>query len=162
MEISQACAAHQRHGPEECRSHGVLSIPKKQRGNSDSIEKRPSNSDFKDDPLISRPIESLTLLQELLIPSSGRKVRLRALLDFGCTKCLISPTMVGKLVVHLKRPKNPITFCQLDGSIAGGIPAMFGASHGKPHQDFNFFHGTRDGMPPHLRADMVKSDGTHA
>lgn len=137
--------------------------PKSGGGTLTPLEKDPgpSNSDFKDDPLISRLIEPVTLPQELWIPSSGRKVRLKALLDSGCTRCLISPTLVGKLGVHLKRPKNPIAFCQLDGSIVGGIPAMFDIeplelamrNHTKT---LIFFHGTRDGMALHLRADMAK------
>lgn len=61
----------------------------------------------------------------MLIPSSGRKVALMTLLDLGCTHCLISPTLVGKLGTHLRWIKQPITFCQLDRSIAGGVLATF-------------------------------------
>lgn len=55
----------------------------------------PSNSNFEDDPLVSGPIEPITLPLELLIPSLGKKVKLRAFQDLGCIRCLISPNLVG-------------------------------------------------------------------
>lgn len=102
--------------------------PKSRGGTLTPSEKGPSqsDSDLEDDPLVSGPIELVTLPLELLIPSLGRRVKLRALLDSGCTRCLIIPTLVGKLGVHLKNLENPITFCQLDGSVGrSGVPATF-------------------------------------
>lgn len=85
----------------------------------------PFDSDYNDNLLVSRPITPITMPIELLIPSLEKKVALKSLLDSGCTKCLISPNLVGKLWVCLRRLKNPISFCQLGGSVAGGIPATF-------------------------------------
>lgn len=46
----------------------------------------PAESNLKDDPLVSGLIKPVTLPLELLIPSSERRVKLRALLDMGCIK----------------------------------------------------------------------------
>ncbi|KAG8124643.1 hypothetical protein E2320_019976 [Naja naja] len=35
------------------------------------------------------------------------------------------PCLVEKLRIRLKQLKVPVVFCQLDGSVAGGIPAIF-------------------------------------
>lgn len=43
----------------------------------------------------------------------------------GCTRCLVNPAVVEKLGVRLKQLNVPIAFCQLDGSVAGGIPVTF-------------------------------------
>lgn len=48
---------------------------------------------------------------------------LKAILDSGCTRCVISPEVVKKL--GLRRLKIPIAFCQLHGSVAGEGPAHF-------------------------------------
>lgn len=42
---------------------------------------RLSESYLKDDPLVSDPIEPVTLLLRLLIPSLGKRVKLTAVLD---------------------------------------------------------------------------------
>lgn len=58
---------------------------------------------------------------ELSLQALGLKATLRALLDSGCTSCLVNPPLVEKLGFHLKLLKVPITFFQLDE----GIPATF-------------------------------------
>lgn len=52
-------------------------------------------------------------------------LHLRGLLESGCTRCLVNPALVEKLGIQLRRLKVLITFCQFDGSVIGGILAMF-------------------------------------
>lgn len=47
------------------------------------------------------------------------------LLDSGCTRCLVSPSVVEKLGIHLRQLKTSVAFSQLDGTLAGGAPATF-------------------------------------
>lgn len=53
-----------------------------------------SDIDYDDDPLVSGLITPLTMPIELLILGIGKKVALKALLDVGYNRCLISPTLV--------------------------------------------------------------------
>lgn len=46
-----------------------------------------------------------------------------ALLDSGCTRCLISPQMIERLGVGLRKLKWHMAFSQLDGLITGRVPA---------------------------------------
>lgn len=55
----------------------------------------------------------------------GCKGFLTALLDSGCTQCLISLGMVEKLGMRLRELKTPTDFSQLDRTVAGGVPATF-------------------------------------
>lgn len=57
--------------------------------------------------------------------SSGHKGSLLALLDLGCTRCLVNSTLVEKLGLQLQEPKVPMAFCQLDGSVAAATPTTF-------------------------------------
>lgn len=82
-------------------------------------------NDYDNDPLVSGLINPITMLIELSIPGKGRKMALTALLDSGCAQCLISRNLVEKLGPPLRNIKDPIAFCQHDGSTAGGIPASF-------------------------------------
>lgn len=81
--------------------------------------------DDDDDPLVSGLITPVTVPIELHFPGSGLEATLRALLDSGCTRCLVNLALVEKLGIWLRRLKVPVTFCQLDGSVVGGIPATF-------------------------------------
>lgn len=84
-----------------------------------------TESDYKDDPLVSGSIDAIKIPLELSIVGTGKKIMLAALLDSGCTHCLISPKLVGKMGESLRRLKTPIVFCQLDGYVAGAILANF-------------------------------------
>lgn len=68
--------------------------------NSDPTGEGPRDSNYDDEPLVSGPIVPITMSIELLIPGMQKKVALKALLDVGCTRCLISPTLVGNLGIH--------------------------------------------------------------
>lgn len=86
-----------------------------------------AESNYENDPLVGGLIDPIMVPLELSILGSGKKVTLAALLDSGCTCCLISPKLVGKMGAPLRRLETPIAFCQLDGSFAWGIPASFAA-----------------------------------
>lgn len=78
-----------------------------------------------DDTLVSGPIMPVMIPIELIIQSSGIKANLSALLDLCCTRSLANSALVEKLGIQLKWLKVPVAFCQLDGSVAGSILAMF-------------------------------------
>lgn len=103
--------------------HRVQLLCKVGKRNSDPTGERPGDvrSNYNNEPLVRGPIVPVTMLIELLIPGMEKKVVLKALPGLGCTRCLI--TLVGKLEIRLRRLKELISFCQRDGSIAGGIPA---------------------------------------
>lgn len=65
--------------------------------------------------LLSKPVEPVTLPLRLFIPSQKDRVT-----GLGCTKCLISPALMGRLGILLWKLKTPISFCQLDESVEGG------------------------------------------
>lgn len=48
-----------------------------------------------------------------------------ALLDLGCTRCMVSPEVVEKLGLRYKQLMVPIAFCQLDRTVAQGVRAHF-------------------------------------
>lgn len=113
-------------GPKRLGDRGVHSLPQMRGENSDPTGGRPgANSELDDNPLVSGPIAPVTMPIELQLPGTGQKASLRALLDSGCTRCLVSPALVEKLRIRPRRLKCPIAFCQLNGSVVGGIPAMF-------------------------------------
>ncbi|KAG8141461.1 hypothetical protein E2320_007083 [Naja naja] len=90
-------------------------------------------------------------------PLPEKTVKLSALLDTGCTRCLINPTLVGKLGIHLWKLKTPpITFCQLARSVMGEEgreePANFchrtlGNNHGDPYERLIFIVAPRMEWP---------------
>lgn len=96
---------------------------KPREGTPTSSEEDQGFSDSDYDPLVSGLILPMTMPIELLIPGMEKRVSLKALLDSGCIRCLISLTLAGNLGLHQRRPKNLISFCQLDWSVTGGIPA---------------------------------------
>lgn len=61
-----------------------------------------SDSGMDNDPLVSQPISLVTTPIELVRPSLVCKENLTALLDSGCTRCLVSPSRVEKLGMQLR------------------------------------------------------------
>lgn len=76
-----------------------------------------SNSGADNNALVSHPIIPVTIPVEVVILSSGHRENLITLLNSGCTRCLVSPSMVEKLGMHLRELRVPIAFCQPDGSV---------------------------------------------
>lgn len=83
----------ERDDPEDPRA------PKAEGRAPTSSEDKPGTpeSDYEDGPLVGGPIYLITMPIELSILGTERKMALTALLDSGCTWCLISPALVEKL-----------------------------------------------------------------
>ncbi|XP_062820105.1 uncharacterized protein LOC134294107 [Anolis carolinensis] len=58
----------------------------------------------------------------LLNPETGIQVEADAMLDCGCTRCLITPELANRLGVEPNPLKTPVVFAQLDGTPAYGVP----------------------------------------
>ncbi|XP_058041925.1 uncharacterized protein LOC131199783 [Ahaetulla prasina] len=84
-----------------------------------------TTSESDEDLLVSWTRGPLDIPVNLHVPSSGNKGEMLALLDSGCTRCMISPELVEKMELKLRTLSKPIAFAQLDGSVAGGGPAHF-------------------------------------
>ncbi|KAM6443609.1 uncharacterized protein PHA67_021891 [Liasis olivaceus] len=56
---------------------------------------------------------------------SEAEAKVDALLDSGCTHCLIHPVLASALGLRVRRLREPLTLSQLDGSTAGGGPAQY-------------------------------------
>lgn len=56
-----------------------------------------SDSKEEDDPMATGPISPMTTSVELFVPSSGVRETTTALLDFGCSKCMVSMQTVEKV-----------------------------------------------------------------
>lgn len=87
-----------------------------------------SDSGGEDDPIVSGTIIPMTIRVEVTVASSGCKGLLTALLDSGCTRCLVSTGVVEKLEVQLRELKKTIAFSQLDGTVMGGAWLRFSQS----------------------------------
>lgn len=124
QEASEASLENSRDGPGGVEVVGFTPSPKdgERTPNIPDEHLMDINTDSDDDPLVI----PVTILVELVVPSPGHKENLVALLDLGCTRCLINPALVEKLGLRLKQLKVPMAFfCQLDSSVAGGRAAMF-------------------------------------
>lgn len=87
--------------------------PQKRQENSDPANDDQGLTDLHsdDNSLVSGLV---TIPTEISFRASGLRVTLQALLELGCTRCLVSPALVEKLGFQLRWLKVPITFCQLD------------------------------------------------
>lgn len=70
--------------------------------------------------MVSDTIIPIIARVEITVASLGCKEFLKTLLDSGCTRCLISPGMEGKLGMRLRELKTPISFPQFGGTIVRG------------------------------------------
>ncbi|KAK9395050.1 Retrotransposon-derived protein PEG10 [Crotalus adamanteus] len=112
-----------------------------------------SDDSSEGEPLVSGCITPIFKTVTILIPPMPEAVKVKALIDSGCTRCLISPTLVGNLGIPSRRLEQPISFGQLDGSIAGGVPATLATlpihlSLGNHEEDLTFVV-TPDSLAPH-------------
>ncbi|XP_039213407.1 uncharacterized protein LOC120314410 [Crotalus tigris] len=82
-----------------------------------------SDDDPIDDPMVSEPIAPFILPIVLTSPHSGEQWECKALIDTGCTRCLISRELALEHGIHLHRLAQPVRFEQVDGSLLGGAPA---------------------------------------
>ncbi|KAK9412177.1 hypothetical protein NXF25_003352 [Crotalus adamanteus] len=75
-----------------------------------------------EDPMVSEPIVPFTIPVTLTSPVTSESMPFQALLDTGCTRCLISKGVVQQMRIRVTRLKSPIRFEQVDGSLLGGAP----------------------------------------
>lgn len=78
-----------------------------------------------EDPMVSEPIHPFTIPIVLVSPHSGCRGEYDALIDTGCTQCLISEVVVKKVGIRVRPLRKPVWFKQVDGSLLGGVPATF-------------------------------------
>lgn len=75
------------------------------------------------DPMVSELISPFIIPVTIRHPGTGKEGDLGALIDSGCTQCLIRHLIVEALGVRIVNLKKPITFKQMDGSTLGSSPA---------------------------------------
>lgn len=82
-----------------------------------------SESEIEDDPMVSGPVDHLEVRVDIAASCSGVKGVVKALIDLGRTRCLISQAAVHRLGLHARKLKNPVKFEQVDGTLIGGKAA---------------------------------------
>ncbi|XP_039178262.1 uncharacterized protein LOC120298525 [Crotalus tigris] len=75
------------------------------------------------DPMVSDPISPFVLPIILTSPVTGAKKACQALIDTGCTRCLMSRKVAVDSGFRIYPLPQPIRFEQVDGSLLGGVPA---------------------------------------
>ncbi|KAK9395807.1 RTL1: Retrotransposon-like 1 [Crotalus adamanteus] len=81
------------------------------------------NMDPDEDPMVSQPISPFAIPISLTSPTTGQTGEYQALIDSGCTQCLVSKGVVKKVGIRVHRLARPIHFEQVDGSLLGEAPA---------------------------------------
>lgn len=90
---------------------GTARVPE-MTGNSDEEE------DVQD-PMVSNPIKPF-LIPVALNPRTSRKSDQGALIDSGCTRCLLRCSIAEELGLRMVKMRKSIVFEQMDGSTLGG------------------------------------------
>lgn len=70
--------------------------------------------------MVSNPIHPFVIPVVVWNVRTSATVEQGALIDSGCTHCLIRRTVVDSIGFHLVKLKSPIKFEQMDGSLLGG------------------------------------------
>lgn len=79
-----------------------------------------SEDEGPEDPMVSNPIRPFIIPVTLKKPDGDRGGVYGALIDSGCTRCLINHRVVIDLGLRVVRLHKPIRFEQVDGTILGG------------------------------------------
>lgn len=83
-----------------------------------------SNDNGKDNRMVSEAIHPFAIWSKLVVQKTGAQGEVEAIIDMGCTLCLINLPMVLKLGIEMKTMTQPIQFNQVDESLIVGAPAM--------------------------------------
>lgn len=75
------------------------------------------------DPMVCVPICPFVIPMTLKHLRMGKEVHQGALIDTGCTHCLLQRSIVDNMGLHVVQLRKPIVFEQMDGSTLGGQPA---------------------------------------
>lgn len=70
-----------------------------------------------EDPMVSEPIHPFIIPVTITGPQSGRPGEYGALIDSGCTRCLISQVVAAELGIQVREMPKPMKFKQVDGSL---------------------------------------------
>lgn len=75
------------------------------------------------DPMVTDPVQPFVIPVVLRNPHTGVSSTQGALIDSGCTRCLIRCFIANELGVQVLQLATPIRFEQIDGLVMGGAPA---------------------------------------
>lgn len=75
------------------------------------------------DPMVGAPIWPFMIPVCLTAPERKADGVFEALIDSGCTQCLISLSVINELEVRTQWLAKPLWFEQVDRSLMGGAPA---------------------------------------
>lgn len=74
-----------------------------------------------DDPMVNAPVHPFVIPVQLRNIHTSATLQRQALIDSGCTRCLMARTIVDQLGLHTVPLTLPIRFEQMDGSILGAV-----------------------------------------
>ncbi|KAK9391826.1 hypothetical protein NXF25_017413 [Crotalus adamanteus] len=89
------------------------------------VTEKYDQEDPEQDPMVSSPVVPFTIPICLTNCNSKHHITCQALIDSGCTRCLINRRVVDALGLRLVKLSRPISFEQVDGSLLGGEPASY-------------------------------------
>lgn len=91
------------------------------RGRTDEeLDTGGSDDDGENDPMVCMAIQPFLVSVVLM---ARRRQECKALIDSGCTRCLMSTAVADSLGVKIRKMLRPLSFEQMDGSLLGGQPA---------------------------------------
>lgn len=85
-------ASNQQVGPEEGGSPTTARVP---------LVSYDSEDDGAEDPMVSNPIQPFVIPVTIRRPHTGNGAHYRALIDSGCTWCLINKKVVSELGIRI-------------------------------------------------------------
>uniref|UniRef100_A0A2D4IEP7 Peptidase A2 domain-containing protein n=1 Tax=Micrurus lemniscatus lemniscatus TaxID=129467 RepID=A0A2D4IEP7_MICLE len=83
-----------------------------------------SEEDNQEDTTVSSQVLPFLIPVVLGNQQNGMRGRYGALVDTGCTRCLINQLVVDELKLSVEFMKQPMKFEQVDGSLLGGKPSF--------------------------------------
>lgn len=89
-------------------------------GPSEGLNTSESEDDGESDLMVCMPIKPFVIP---VVVEAHRHQKCTALIDSGCTRCLMSTAVTTSLGVGLQKLSRPIRFEQMDSSLLGGQPA---------------------------------------
>lgn len=85
-----------------------------------TAEPEGSDEDDLNDPMVSNPVKPFVIPVVIRNTHTGVGSNQGALIDSGCTQCLIHRSVVDELAIWVVALRTPIRFEQMDGTMLGG------------------------------------------
>ncbi|XP_060542340.1 uncharacterized protein LOC132710346 isoform X1 [Pantherophis guttatus] len=82
-----------------------------------------SDDEEPEDTMVSDPVYPFVIPVVLRNPRCPTGLQYGALIDTGCTRCLIRKAVVDALGLRVRRLRVPVRFEQMDSTLLGGAPA---------------------------------------